>query len=114
MKISRNFSRSEFACKCGCGFDTVDAELVDYLQAIRDNFDRPVRITSGARCEAHNLDIGGAASSQHLIGRAADFVVDHVPPGVVQEFCEGMDVPGLGRYEGFTHIDTRSQGRWRG
>ncbi|EAS4214514.1 serine/threonine protein kinase, partial [Salmonella enterica] len=25
--ISKYFKRSEFACKCGCGQDTVDAEL---------------------------------------------------------------------------------------
>ena len=34
--VSKNFSRSEFACKCGCGFDAVDVDLLAGLQALRD------------------------------------------------------------------------------
>ena len=25
--LTKNFSRSEFACKCGCGFDDIDLVL---------------------------------------------------------------------------------------
>ena len=42
--LSANFNRAEFACKCGCGFDTVDAKLIDYVQQIREYFAVPITI----------------------------------------------------------------------
>ena len=30
-QLSQYFKRSEFACKCGCGFNVVDTELLDVL-----------------------------------------------------------------------------------
>lgn len=114
-KLSDNFDRSEFACRCGCGFDTVDAELLRILERIRDFFEQPVRITSGCRCAEHNRAVGGGSKSQHLYGRAADIQVRSIPPGIVQEYCMQLGVPGLGCYKTFTHIDTRTgHARWAG
>ena len=114
--ISRNFNRSEFACKCGCGFDTVDVQLLSYLEEVREEFG-PVRVTSGARCPEYNRSVGGSDKSQHLFGRAADIQIDGVSPLDIQDFCEAVVTPnGLGRYHSFTHIDSRSSGlaRWEG
>jgi uncharacterized protein YcbK (DUF882 family) len=109
---SRYFQRSEFACKCGCGADTIDYELVRALDDIREHFDRPVVITSAVRCESHNKACGGAAGSQHLRGRAADITVYGTPPAVV---AEQMGLGGIGVYDTFTHIDTRhGRSRWQG
>lgn len=44
------------------------------LQPIRDRFG-PVRITSGYRSPAVNRAVGGASTSQHTTGQAADFSV---------------------------------------
>jgi uncharacterized protein YcbK (DUF882 family) len=114
--LSKDFSRHEFACKDGCGFDTVDAELIDVLQRLRDHFCRRVTINSGCRCDKRNKAVGGAENSQHKLGRAADIVVDGFPPESVQHYLEGQypGVYGIGRYNTFTHIDTRSNGpaRW--
>jgi len=112
--LSDNFSRWEFACKCGCGYDTVDFELLNILEAIREHFDAPIHINSASRCLRHNMAVRGSTSSLHLISRAADIVVDGVPAYVVAELAEQMGVQGLGRYDEFTHIDTRSSGpaRW--
>lgn len=112
--LTPNFRRSEFSCACGCGRDTVDVELMLILEHIRDHFDRPVHITSGHRCEEYNKEVGGSPNSQHLHGRAADIIVQDVPAHLVQELCEDLDVPGLGKYEDFTHIDTRTNrpARW--
>lgn len=108
-----HFSRSEFTCRCGCGFDTVDYELGKLLDAIRAHFDQPVTVTSGCRCEAHNRAVGGSSNSQHLYGRAADIVVRDTPAEIVQVLAEEMGVPGLGRYQDFTHVDTRTgRARW--
>jgi len=115
--IADNFSRSEFACKCGCGFDTVDAVTLEVLKNIRRHFDAPVTITSGCRCESYNKTVGGKKSSQHLKGRAADIQVEGHAPLTVKEYAEYL-IPnhgGVGLYNTFVHIDTRTgKARWEG
>lgn len=104
--LSQHFSRHEFACKCGCGFDTVDAALLATLERVRTHYDRPVTINSGCRCPAHNKAIDGSPRSQHMLGRAADIVVAGVMPNRVADFFD--DHPGgLCRYDTFTHVDSR-------
>lgn len=113
-KLSKNFSRSEFACKCGCGFDTVDTELLEILEKVRTHFGKPVTINSACRCENHNESIGGGKNSQHKFGRAADIVVKGIQPSQVVEFIESAYPDcGLGIYPTFTHIDSRGiKARW--
>ena len=109
MNLSKNFKRSEFACKCGCGFDTVDTELLRLLENIRNYFNRPVHITSACRCENHNQFVGGSRNSQHKRGRAADIIVQDIEPDDVAMFAETiMTSGGIGRYSTFTHVDTRT------
>ena len=74
-KIGSHFKRSEFACKCGCGFDTVDTEIMPIIEYVRMHFDKPVVINSACRCEKHNAAVGGSKNSQHLRGRAVDIRV---------------------------------------
>lgn len=110
-----HFDRSEFACKCGCGFDTVDYELIKVLVYIREHFDRPVTILSGCRCPDHNASdaVRGATDSQHMVGRACDIRVTGIDPQLVYELADQMEVGGLGEYSTFTHIDTRvGYARW--
>lgn len=117
-KLSAFFSRAEFTCKCGCGFDTVDAETLRVLEDVRKTFGKPVVITSGCRCPDYNQRIGGAKNSLHARGRAADIVVIDVAPAEVYAFlcAEYPDKYGFGSYATFTHVDTRSGGpaRWQG
>ena len=111
--VSKNFNRSEFACKCGCGQDTIDAETVGFCQAVRDHFKQPVTIHSGNRCPAYNTKVGGAKNSQHLRGRAADMSVKDHPPSAVHDFLETLNPGGLGAYSTFTHVDSREgKARW--
>lgn len=113
---SRYFQRVEFACSCGCGFDTVDSETLAVLEDVRAHFEAPVVVTSGCRCSAYNARIGGAEHSQHKLGRAADIQVKDVTPTRVQDYLINR-YPGrygIGRYDTFTHVDTRTGGpaRW--
>lgn len=116
--LTKNLSRHEFACKCGCGYDTADTETVQVIQEVCDEFDCSVIINSGCRCAEHNEAVGGAKSSQHLKGRAADCNFIGVSPSAVYFFLESNypDRFGFGRYSSFVHIDTRSNGpaRWDG
>ena len=72
MRVSKNFSLKEFQCPC-CGRVMLDARLLSFLQTLRNQYGQPIIITSGYRCEIHNIYIGGREDSLHLEGRAADF-----------------------------------------
>ena len=115
IQLSKNFKSTEFDCKCGkgCNITLIDSKLVTQLQKIRNHFNKPVVINSGFRCASHNRRVGGASSSQHLYGRAADIVVKGVKPSIVADYCETLGFGGIGRYSTFTHVDTRGKkARW--
>lgn len=120
-KLSKNFALGEFSCKCGkCSKTLVDSKLVTILQKIRDRFGKSVIINSGYRCAAHNKAVGGATSSRHLKGTAADIAVIGVSPKEVAKYAESIGVKGIGMYDSstdgrFVHIDTRtSKSFWKG
>lgn len=116
-RISPHFRRVEFACSCGCGFDTVDAATLQILEAAREHFNAPVTVTSGCRCPEYNARIGGAEHSQHKLARAADIQVKGVAPDEVHDWIDAnFPFVSLGRYDTFTHVDTRTDGpaRWDG
>lgn len=114
--LSEHFSRSEFACKDGCGKDTVDAELLSVLEDVRNHFGRAVYINSGNRCEEHNRAVGGVPDSQHTKSRAADIRVAGTMPDDVALYLlkKYENEYGIGMYDTFVHIDTRtgSKSRW--
>jgi uncharacterized protein YcbK (DUF882 family) len=132
--LSKNFSKSEFRCRCGkCGLDgsAMSSETIAVLELVRSHFSSisprgkaNVKINSGHRCPRHNTAVGGRSSSKHLSAIAADIVVKElchngewreVPAQFVADYIDRMfpDTYGIGRYKTFTHIDTRSE-KWRG
>lgn len=123
-KLSKNFSVHEFACHGSgcCSLVLIDDKLVEYLQKIRDHFGSTVTISSGYRCATHNAKptTGGAKTSRHVKGQAADIVVEGVRPAEVARYAESIGVLGIGLYEtakdgNFVHIDTRtSKSFWYG
>ena len=56
--------------------------LTECLQPIRNYIGKPIKVTSGYRCQTlNNLPtIRGAKNSEHLTGRAADIVVSGMTP----------------------------------
>jgi uncharacterized protein YcbK (DUF882 family) len=75
-----HFSLDELRCQCGC---EASPEVVERLRALSWALERgfrvpigqPVIVTSGHRCKAHNTAIGGAGSSRHIHGDAADIKI---------------------------------------
>lgn len=115
--ISKNFRVREFRCQDGSDVVFIESDLVDILQKIRDHFGKAVTINSAFRTFSHNKKVGGSKNSQHLYGRAADIVVDGVAPSKVADYAETLmpNTGGIGRYSGFTHVDTRpNKSRWNG
>lgn len=109
-KLAPNFYAYEFDCACSrCTQTPVDEALPRILQKIRDRFGKPVRITGPYRCPAHNGEIPNAAKgSLHTKGMAADIQVDGTEPAEVAKFAESIGVLGIGLYEDFVHVDTRT------
>ena len=121
-KLSPNFTVYEFRCRDGSDTIMVDEALVVVLQCIREHFGKAVTITSGYRTAEHNAAVGGAKSSQHLLGRAADIQVTGVSVEAVAAYAESL-MPGwggVGRYpvksgraKGWVHVDPRpNKSRW--
>lgn len=123
-RLAPDFKVRELRCKDGTDTVMVDEALTVVLQCIREHFGKPVVITSGYRTAAHNAAVGGAKSSQHLYGRAADIRVQGVSVEDVAAYAERLmpDWGGVGRYPvkagraaGWVHVDTRAdKARWRG
>lgn len=111
-KLSANFRIREFDCKgtnC-CSQTEIDEKLVEYLQKIRDRFGKPVYILSGYRCKTHNANVANAArASKHVSGMAADIVIDGIDPLEIAQYAESMGILGIGHYDDFVHIDTRTK-----
>jgi hypothetical protein len=127
--LTHNLSRAEFSCRCGCGFNTADFELVNALQDCCDYFSAVgrvrIQITGPNRCAAKNRDTPGAGdSSQHIYGRGVDFKIfvrthddgwEQLRPAlVVRFFDDHYSHFGIGQYDNRTHVDSRSGGpaRW--
>lgn len=126
--LTKNISRSELACRCGCGFDSMDVETVEAAQgaceyfAARLHADRvTLHINSAARCLAYNrrpVADGGPGStddSQHPKARAMDIRISGVSPAELYHYFD-TKYPGkygVGLYASFVHIDTRGdRARW--
>lgn len=114
-QLSEHFKRSEFACKCGCGFSSPDPMLINVLEGIRRRYDVPISISSACRCKSHNKSVGGAENSAHLFGYAADIVVGRSLQKPVASLLNDLYPSkfGIGTYNTFTHIDIRAEkARW--
>ena len=106
--ITDNFKVREFACKDGSNTILIDDKLAVLLQNIREHFGKPVIINSAYRTEEHNENVGGAANSYHLYGKAADIQIKGVSPEEIAQYAESLGVKGIGLYGTFVHVDTRT------
>jgi uncharacterized protein YcbK (DUF882 family) len=88
----------------------VNPVLVEALQKLRDAMGRPVRVLSGCRCAAHNKAVGGAASSEHLLGNAADVAVVGMTAREIYRGAAGIVAfhgIGVDDERDFVHLDVR-------
>jgi uncharacterized protein YcbK (DUF882 family) len=123
MRLTKNFSLSEFDCKDGSEIPSQllpnVLELAESLQELRDFVGVPIKINSAYRSLEHNASIGGTNSSQHLFAKAADIVVEGKTPAQVATMIKllilqgKMKQGGIGVYDTFTHYDIRGyKARW--
>jgi uncharacterized protein YcbK (DUF882 family) len=123
MKLTKNFSKSEFECNDGSQMPKEVLlnvqKLANQVQVLRDALGVSITVNSGYRSPAHNSKIGGSKTSQHLLGKAADITAQGYTPAQVhakiEELikCGDMLQGGLGSYSTFTHYDIRkTRARW--
>lgn len=137
-KLTKNISRHEIACECGCGYDTIDFTVVNLVQKYADYLLARYRskvvvdIGRGTSCVEHNETVQLKANpnykpytskSTHLIAKAMDvkFYVfirnkkTQIPPREVNEYFDKKypNSLGLGVYTWGNHIDSRDlKARW--
>lgn len=120
--VGKYFSRIECACKCGCGQDDVDPDLIKMADELREYLGKPMITTSVNRCEKHNSNVGGVKGSQHVQGKAMDFYIRGLPTKKLINICKKLWKEkkilkgGLGVYPkmGFVHIDSGRRRTWKG
>jgi len=112
--LSKNFSRLEVQCPCGCGANLINSFLIEKLQKVRNIIGRPIIITSGVRCEFYNTSIKASMNSSHIpdsygIGNAVDIACTtskdrYELVEVAQKFFKRIGISG-GSYGGSIHLD---------
>lgn len=88
MKLTEHFNLEEFTFSqtaLKMGIDNTPSRAVvqwlkygckNVLEPLRQELKTPVIVTSGFRCKALNIAVGGVPMSQHVIGQAADLRAD--------------------------------------
>jgi len=106
-----NFTKAEFDCK-ETGQNKMRAAFMDKLQALRYEFDKPMKITSGYRSEKHSIEAKKAAPGAHCSGQACDIGIgpgDDVYELVRLAIRFGFTGIGISQKAGaprFVHLDT--------
>lgn len=115
--LSQFFNSREMECKCSrpeCVEQRIDVELIDRLDKLRQAAQSPVYVHSAYRCEAHNVAIGGAPKSQHVLGRAVDISTSRQTPIELREKIAKHLFKAIGTAKNFLHLDLREdkERRW--
>jgi len=117
IRIAEHFYLDEFQCPC-CKQVMLHSLLLQKMKGLRYKIQKPVIITSGYRCPAYNLKVGGVKNSYHLLGMAADVYVPGINLLDLLKVAEKIDFSGIGFYpqRNFLHLDIRPAGpaRWQG
>ncbi len=69
----KNFTPKELACK-HCGAEGIKPEMMDILQSIRTELDKPIFLSSGFRCVKHPVEQEKAKPGEHTYGFAVDIL----------------------------------------
>lgn len=118
----REFERSEVAdakhiCNVITSFEVRDSILAlteNVLQPLRDAWGKPLKVNSGYRCKALNAAVGGAPTSQHVKGEAADIAAGD--PVKLARLAVKLRLPfdQMILYPTFVHFSHKLNGEQRG
>jgi uncharacterized protein YcbK (DUF882 family) len=104
----KNFQKHEFDCK-HTGKNEMQEEFMDNLQALRDVFKKPMKITSGYRDRSHPVERNKAGIGPHAQGLACDVAVSGADAYKLVGLAIGMGFTGIGVSQKgnsrFIHLD---------
>lgn len=104
--MAQYFTLTEFDCKCKCGKNNIDPNLIVCLDEARELAQVPFIINSGCRCEKHNRRVRGSRTSSHLKGIAVDIKATNSKTrfAILQSlFMSGFSRIGI--HKRFIHVD---------
>ena len=108
-----NFSAKEFDSS-HCGKNEMRADFMERLQALRNAYGRPMRITSGYRCQEHPIEAKKAKPGSHASGCACDVGIDGPDAHQLLSIALQLGFTGIGvQQKGsgrFIHLDTLTSG----
>lgn len=118
----REFERSEVAdakhiCNVITSFDvrdSIQALTENVLQPLRDAWGKPLKVNSGYRCKALNAAVGGAPTSQHVKGEAADIAAGDPVKLARLAVKLGLPFDQMILYPTFVHFSHKLNGEQRG
>ena len=103
----KHFKLREFACSC-CGRVEIAAALVLWMEILRRAWGGAIHVNSGYRCLRHNTNVGGAGTSRHLIGCAADIrptgKIDTRFMYLAHRIFDGIPGREYVKYDTFLHV----------
>lgn len=100
------FKKEEFECKCGCGLNNINDDLVLALEKARGNSNFPFKINSACRCEKHNKKSGGVKDSAHTKGLAVDISIrDDSVRFIIVSALLNVGFKRVLLYDTFIHVD---------
>ena len=119
MMITKNFSSGEMMCSCGCGEDSMDPDFMSILQNIRDEMQRPLKISSGVRCAKRNMEVSSTGKNGPHVPRttgtmASDILIAGADALRLIDIARKHGISGVGisqrgaHAKRFIHIDTLS------
>ena len=106
------FTVSDFQQKDGASDKVlIDCNLAVLLQCIENHFGKQITINSAYRTPSYNKRVGGATTSYHTKGQAADISISGVSLDNIARYADYKlgQKGGVGVYHGssFVHVDTR-------
>ena len=113
--ITPDFSKSEMACRCGCGIYEMDDEFMRMLQELRNEMNGPLRVTSARRCDRHNDAVSTAKNKKNAVynlGQASNILISGERTMLLFEKARKVGFSGIGLSQKgnhssrFLHLDT--------
>lgn len=115
MMLTKNFSTNEMMCHCGCRDSEMDSDFMKILQEIREDMNRPLKISSAVRCEKHNMKVSSTGKNgPHVYRKAADIIISGADALRLIDVARKHGISGVGisqrgeHAKRFVHIDTLS------
>ena len=99
-----NFSKSEFDCH-ETGENEMQARFMELLQNLRNQYGKPMRITSGYRSPNHSIEKRKAKPGTHAQGIAADIYCTGPDKFRLVKLAINMGFNGIGVSSNFIHLD---------